>query len=447
MNSNFAGKIAKSFDKAREYLGIMSEKIKLEKIKESAGQIWTRIKLTITDIRIEKLSKLSKRSIIIMGGSALAIIVFCGAFALSGPDKMFNRGGPLVASAQEAEHEEEIPTIYYAINIDGKEVIGLATKEEAESVMDDVAKHYCTDGAELVGYAFSENVEIIETEAIDPDIMDVADAKTMILTGTKEPKVYTVEDGDCLWDIAVKNGMSVDDLIASNPNADIDHLKIGSTLNLYELKPFVHVTLTERVARTENIDYKIEYEETSTLYKGEVKVKTAGVYGKKEVKSEVVKENGTVVSTTEIASTVISEPSSQVNLKGTKALATLVGSGSFGSPMGRLEVSSAFGSRGGGRHTGVDLRNPKGTPIYAVDDGVVTASAYRGSYGNIVQISHGNGIETWYAHCDTLLVSKGAVVKKGQQIATVGITGRATGYHLHFEVRKNGTPQNPMNYL
>jgi murein DD-endopeptidase MepM/ murein hydrolase activator NlpD len=112
--------------------------------------------------------------------------------------------------------------------------------------------------------------------------------------------------------------------------------------------------------------------------------------------------------------------------------------------MGYLEISSSYGSRGGGRHTGVDLRNPKGTPVYAVDDGVVVSSGYSGSYGNLVKLSHGNGIETWYAHCDTLLVSVGAVVKKGQQIATVGITGRATGYHLHFEVRKNGVPQNPM---
>lgn len=447
MNSNFAEKIAKSLVKAREFYAIISERIKSAKIKESTEQIWNRIKRVITDIRIEKLSKLSKRSIIIMGSSALAIIVFCGAFALLGPDKSGGQEKPLVASAQDAESEEEIPVIYYAIQIDGKEIVGLATEEEAQSVMDDVAKHYSTDGAELVGYTFNENVEIIEKEAVEPELSDVTGAKTMILTGTKEPKVYTVADGDCLWDIAVKNGMGVDDLITSNPDADIDHLKIGSTLNLYELKPYVHVTLTERVAKTENIDYDIVYEETNTLYKGEVKVKTAGVYGKREVKSEVVKENGTVVSATEIASTVVSQPSTQVNLKGTKSLATLVGSGSFVSPMGSLEVSSAYGSRGGGRHTGVDLRNPKGTPIYAVDDGVVTASAYRGSYGNIVQISHGNGLETWYAHCDSLLVSKGAVVKKGQQIATVGITGRATGYHLHFEVRKNGTPQNPMNYL
>jgi len=115
--------------------------------------------------------------------------------------------------------------------------------------------------------------------------------------------------------------------------------------------------------------------------------------------------------------------------------------------MGHLEISSGYGSRGGGRHNGVDLRNPKGTSIYVVDDGVVTFSGYKGSFGNLVRVSHGNGIETWYAHCESLLVSIGDVVRKGDKIATVGMTGRATGYHLHFEVRKNGVPQNPMNYL
>jgi murein DD-endopeptidase MepM/ murein hydrolase activator NlpD len=241
--------------------------------------------------------------------------------------------------------------------------------------------------------------------------------------------------------------LSVDELIAANPQADPDHLTIGTKLNLYEVKPYLHLTLTEKITAQENIDYDIKYEETSTLYKGEVQVKIAGIYGQREVVKEVVKENGVIVSSTELEAQVMSEPQSQVMLKGTKSVSTLVGTGAFTSPMGYLEVSSPYGSRGGGRHTGVDFRNPKGTPIYVVDDGVITFAAYQGTYGNLVKVSHGNGVETWYAHCDTMLVKIGDVVEKGDQIATVGDTGRATGYHLHFEVRKNGVPQNPMNYL
>ncbi len=183
------------------------------------------------------------------------------------------------------------------------------------------------------------------------------------------------------------------------------------------------------------------------LYKGQVKVKSAGVYGTKELKKEITKENGVVIASAEMGSVVTAEPQDQVALKGTRSVATFTGSGSLSIPVAHIEVSSAFGSRGGGRHTGVDLRNPKGTPIMAADDGVVIAVTSGGSPGRTVKLSHGNGLETWYEHCDTILVSVGQVVKKGEKIATVGITGNATGYHLHFEVRKNGVPQNPMNYL
>ncbi|MGI6733798.1 MAG: peptidoglycan DD-metalloendopeptidase family protein [Anaerovoracaceae bacterium] len=433
--------------------GIFTDKVikLLNNAKETAAKGFNKGQEIITDIRIERLSKLSNKTIAGIGAVALAAIVVCGAFALSGEKDQKESQDALLNATMSVTNEEEAAadtaTVYYAIEIDGAPVAALPTETEAKAVLDRVIAHYSTEGAEIVSVEYKETVEIVQKEAKDPELMSVEDAYQLIVTGTKEPKVYTVAKGDCLWDIAVKNGMSVEELIASNPHADVDHLKIGSTLNLYELKPFVNVTLTERVTATERIEYNILYEETSTLYKGEVKVKTPGVYGQRQVTKEIVRENGAVVSTTEIASTVLSEPSAQVNLRGTKSLSTLVGTGSFTSPMGHLEISSGFGSRGGGRHTGVDLRNPKGTPIYAVDDGVVTFAGYRGSYGNIVKISHGNGIETWYAHCDTMSVSIGDVVKKGQQIATVGITGRATGYHLHFEVRKNGVPQNPMNYL
>lgn len=149
-----------------------------------------------------------------------------------------------------------------------------------------------------------------------------------------------------------------------------------------------------------------------------------------------------------MGSVVTAEPQDQVALKGTKSIATFTGSGSFSSPVSHIEISSAYGvNRGGSRHTGVDLRNPRGTAILAADDGVVIDVRSGGSPGKMVKLSHGNGLETWYEHCDTILVSVGQIVKKGEKIATVGATGNATGYHLHFEVRKNGVTQNPMNYL
>lgn len=398
-------------------------------------------KLALTDFRIERLSRLGNKA----GIGAAAVVI--GAVLLFGTLFILQPFSVEKQNEEAAAEKASVPTAYCAFVIDGQDIVNLASAEEALGVLDKIASHYQTSGSSLIDVSYLEDVVLDEREDVDPVITKAEDAVSLLLTGTKEPLTYTVSSGDNLWDIAVKNGMTVEQIEAANPNADPDHLRIGSVLNLFELKPYLHVILTERVAFDMNIDYPVEYEETSTLYKGETRVKVAGAYGKRQVQKEIVKENGVMVSSKELESSVLSEPKKQVVLKGTKSLSTLVGTGQFASPMGYLEVSSGFGSRGGARHNGVDLRNPKGTPIYAVDDGVVHYAGYRGSFGNLVTISHGKGIETLYAHCDTMLVKVGDVVRKGDQIATVGITGRATGYHLHFEVRKNGIPVNPMNYL
>lgn len=94
-------------------------------------------------------------------------------------------------------------------------------------------------------------------------------------------------------------------------------------------------------------------------------------------------------------------------------------------------------------HTGLDIAITKGTPIKAVADGTVICAEYSGSYGNLVKIDHGNGVETWYAHTNTMKVEVGQSVKAGDIIATVGSTGNSTGPHLHLEIRVNGEHINP----
>lgn len=94
-------------------------------------------------------------------------------------------------------------------------------------------------------------------------------------------------------------------------------------------------------------------------------------------------------------------------------------------------------------HGGLDIAAPTGTPINAAFDGKVVFAGKRGGYGNVVEIEHPDGRKTRYAHANTIDVKVGTEVKAGQQIATVGATGKATGPHLHFEVRENGKPVNP----
>ncbi len=113
-------------------------------------------------------------------------------------------------------------------------------------------------------------------------------------------------------------------------------------------------------------------------------------------------------------------------------------------------VTSRFGHVSGirsGAHTGTDIACPQGTPIKVVNSGTVTFAGWNGSYGNLIKVSHGNGVETWYAHCTELYGTVGQQVNAGDVIATVGSTGNSTGNHLHLEVRLNGKALNPQNYL
>lgn len=118
-----------------------------------------------------------------------------------------------------------------------------------------------------------------------------------------------------------------------------------------------------------------------------------------------------------------------------------------------VAVGSGFGFRADpftGRaalHTGLDFPTEAGTPVHAAAGGVVLSSAYHPEYGNLVEIDHGNGLVTRYAHNSRVLVNAGDLVKRGQVISEVGTSGRSTGAHLHFEVLVDGVPQDPATFL
>lgn len=116
-------------------------------------------------------------------------------------------------------------------------------------------------------------------------------------------------------------------------------------------------------------------------------------------------------------------------------------------------VGSGFGFRRdpiNGRsalHTGLDFPTETGTPIRAAAGGLVSAREWHPEYGQVLEIDHGNGLTTRYAHCSAIDVPLGALVKRGQAVARVGTTGRSTGSHLHFEVLVDGVPQDPARFL
>ena len=165
----------------------------------------------------------------------------------------------------------------------------------------------------------------------------------------------------------------------------------------------------------------------------EVEATVAALYQKKVV--PVVKKK--VVSTGKVnTSTTISNNKVALNINLIRPI-----SGTITSRFG------AVSSRRVSKHTGLDIAASTGTPIKAAAGGTVTFSGYKGSFGYMIVVNHGNGVETWYAHCSKLYYSAGQQVNQGDVIAAVGNTGNSTGPHLHLEVRVNGVAYNPQNYV
>lgn len=158
----------------------------------------------------------------------------------------------------------------------------------------------------------------------------------------------------------------------------------------------------------------------------------------------------TATSTSDDASIVLNNQS-LANKYGTQTTSTGLGAWLSAHPIEDARLTSSYGMRsllGTTRaHKGIDLAAPTGTAIYATGPGVVTHSGWGRGWGNYVEVDHGNGYVTRYAHASRINVALGEYVSAGQHIANVGCTGRCTGPHLHFEILKAGKSQNPSTYL
>ena len=396
---------------------------------------------------------------------ALVIVLITGlvvaTYATTGTETSID-DVTVIAEAEQTQEESEFDgATGFAVAINGEDILYVATEEDAKAVYEGIVARYQTPGSEVIEVAFAEAFTWQEKEIVtaveaaedstlaETYICKVDEAINYIVNGTSEPVTYTIKGGDNFWDIAMANDMTVTELQEMNPGVTMLH--IGDTINLYKTNPFVHVTVKEKVTKTETIAYNVSYTNTDTLYKGQVQVQTPGQAGTKEVVAEITKENGVVTATNVISEEVITEPVTQIALKGTKSIPVMTGSGQIQFPVASVDISSGWGaSRSGGKrsHKGIDLRGPKGTSIMAADSGTITQAGWAGgSYGYMITINHGNGVVTKYAHCNSVDVTVGQNVQKGEVIGTIGSTGNATGNVLHFEVVINGVQKNPMNYL
>ncbi len=334
-----------------------------------------------------------------------------------------------------------------AILVNGEEIVVLKDTEAAKSVLEDIKASFIEEDTEEYDYiGFKEKVEVAEIGAEFSDIVDEEEAVKKISIGTDEEKIHIVEKGENPWTIAQKYDLSTDDIEKANPGMDSSRVQIGDELSLIVPKPILSVRTKEFIELVEEIPFETEYEETDSLYEGDKRITVQGKEGEREIKGYIVKENGKEIDMEIEYEKVLSEPKTRVVAQGTKERPATVATGVFSNPT-RGRLTSPFGARWGRRHTGIDIANSLGTTVKAADAGRVSFAGYQGSYGKLVIIDHENGYQTYYAHNNKLLVSAGDRVYKGQKISEMGSTGRSTGVHVHFEVRKNGTPVNPQSFV
>ena len=333
--------------------------------------------------------------------------------------------------------------------INGEDVVALANEDVANEIIDLIVESYTSErgGQEVLNYQLQEDVSIEFKPVKAGMVLDRIEALNLLSTGYTSRQIHIVERGESLWSIGMKNGMTVSELKDCNPELESNLLHPGDELAVEPLIPYLHVATQTRLTTYEYISYNTTYQNDSSLYTWQTKTIKSGVNGKNEVVYDIELVNGKEVARTKISTTLISEPVTRIVARGTK-IPVATGTGSFIWPVdGGGRISSPFGWTGRRYHHGIDIATPTGTNIFAADAGVVTTSTYSSTYGYYIIIDHGNGYSTLYAHNSKLLVSAGTKVKQGQIIARSGSTGNSTGPHLHFEIRKDGEHQNPMNYF
>lgn len=297
-----------------------------------------------------------------------------------------------------------------------------------------------TDG--ILNIDFQEDIQITEVY-VDPDTISTSkEVYSNITTARNEESIYIVRSGDSLSVIAEDHGMKLDDLLAVNPDLDLESaIYIDDEIKVVVPKTEISVLMEEQKTYTEDYWKETEYIDDSSLFVGDDVVTQEATQGQRTVTAIISYNNGEEYNREITNEIVIVEAQAKVVHVGTKAIPTYMW------PLSNPRVTSEFGQRWGRLHAGLDFGCGVGTTVRATRGGTVISAGWLGGYGNCVVIDHGDGVTSRYGHLSEILVSSGQYVKQGDKIALSGNTGRSTGPHLHFEMRVNGSPVDPRGYL
>lgn len=328
--------------------------------------------------------------------------------------------------------------------VNGKPLLALNSRAEAENLLKVLKSTYSVAEGQTT---FVEEVSLNDALVERVKVVSLERALDIVKNGAQKQAVYQVKNGDTLWDIARITGVSVDKILASNPGMNPDRLALGDILKMEKVEPLINVETVLTQVATEEVSAPVEEKKDTSLYTGERRVLAQGRNGKREVVYRITSRNGSESERKVLSEVILEEAQPKVVATGTRVLlASRSGGGRLGWPLSG-SISSPYGPRGGGMHSGIDIGSYTGAPVVAAESGTVVMAQWYGGYGKCIDISHGEGVITRYAHLSRIEVNVGDKVDRGELIGNVGTTGVATGPHLHFEVILNGQARNPFNYL
>ena len=239
--------------------------------------------------------------------------------------------------------------------------------------------------------------------------------------------------------------VSVRDFLTATENP----VEAGQMLTIEQSCPLLEVTTIEETAFIRTIQPERQVQTDEALYAGQERIVQEGSAGYADVVARQVRRCGVLTASVDLSAETTTEPVPVIVATGSQPIPNM-DNGLFLWPV-RGHISSDFGYRyifgSTNFHRGVDIAAAMGTPICAADNGTVVFTGPRGTYGNLVVISHPSGLYTYYGHCSEIYAHEGDVVMAGDVVAAVGSTGRSTGPHCHFEVRYENAPIDPLQFL
>lgn len=339
---------------------------------------------------------------------------------------------------------DEVST-QYVLSVDGTPVGANSSKTALELLKQRILSAR-VGSDENARAEFVQDVTIEQMTVPTSYVQSITELEQTLEGERQAMQTYSVQQGDTLSQIAENNGMTLQQVQGLNPHIDPARIHVGDVVTLAGSKPLLSVKKTTTIEYTQEIAYETEVQYSEDMLKTESKIVTAGQNGQAKVVAKVVSVDDVEQERTIQSWDIVREPQNEVKLVGTKAPPAKAAKGYFIQPFHGL-LTSRYGGRSRGFHTGVDWAGAKGSAVVAADGGTVILAGWNGGYGNCVIIDHGNGLQTLYGHNSALLVKVGQKVAQGEQIAKLGSTGNSTGPHCHWEVRVGGKPVNPMPYL